>query len=258
MGRAAAAVPRAQRLPRGDLPHVLLQPDLSTTSASSPGCCAWSARTPSRSSAIGGCRPSATSGRAAPASCTVAEAVGAACRQLARSQAGHPLHAGLPVRRGGRRRPAGRLHRLRGRAGEGRTGRDPARRQRVDVAGRRRALAGRASRRRRVRARRRPQRPRRPAARRLARPSRAGVGGSPGSDPGRGAVRLPGLRAQPLPALRRRATATSATWSPGRSRPGSPMPGPTSSSGSGPRRSPSSTAPRPTSSPTSATSSARR
>ena len=54
------------------------------------------------------------------------------------------------------------------------------------------------------------------------------------------------------------ATATSATWSPASSRRASPTRGPTSSSAAGPRRWPSSTRPRPTSSPTSATSSAPR
>ena len=46
LGRADAAVPRAQRLHRGDLPHLLLQPASAATAARSPGCCAWSARTP--------------------------------------------------------------------------------------------------------------------------------------------------------------------------------------------------------------------
>ena len=47
LGRGAAAVPRAQRLRRGDLPHVLLQPAGRRRRARSPGCCASSARTPS-------------------------------------------------------------------------------------------------------------------------------------------------------------------------------------------------------------------
>ena len=54
LGRGPAAVPRAQRLPRGDLPHVLLQPARPTTTARSPGCSASSARTPSGSSARAG------------------------------------------------------------------------------------------------------------------------------------------------------------------------------------------------------------
>ena len=63
LGRGAAAVPRAQRLRRGDLPHVLLQPAAPTTTARSPGCSASSARTPSASSASAAWRRCATSAR---------------------------------------------------------------------------------------------------------------------------------------------------------------------------------------------------
>ena len=55
LGRGAAAVPGAQRLPRGDLPHLLLQPRRRRRAAASAACCAWSPRTPSGSSASGGC-----------------------------------------------------------------------------------------------------------------------------------------------------------------------------------------------------------
>ena len=57
LGRGAAALPRAQRLRRGDLPHVLLQPADRRRRRGSPACCAWSARTPSGSSASGGWPP---------------------------------------------------------------------------------------------------------------------------------------------------------------------------------------------------------
>ena len=48
LGRAAAAVPRAQRLHRGDLPHLLLQPARRRPRRGRRACCAWSARTPRR------------------------------------------------------------------------------------------------------------------------------------------------------------------------------------------------------------------
>ena len=55
-GRRAAAVPGAQRLSRGDLPHVLLQPDPRRRRRASAACSASSPRRPSASSASGGSR----------------------------------------------------------------------------------------------------------------------------------------------------------------------------------------------------------
>ena len=52
--RGLAAVPRAQRLPRGDLPHVFLQPARRRDRWSSAACSAWSPKRPSGSSASGG------------------------------------------------------------------------------------------------------------------------------------------------------------------------------------------------------------
>ena len=51
LGRGAAAVPRAQRLPGGDLPHLLLQPAARRRRRASAACSASSPRTPSGSSA---------------------------------------------------------------------------------------------------------------------------------------------------------------------------------------------------------------
>ncbi len=113
LGRGAAAVPRAQRLPRGDLPHVLLQPAAPTTTAASPGCCASSARTPSGSSASGGWRPCATwaaIGRAATPSAETVAAAGASSRHNSLRPA---VRAGLPVRRRRGDRAAGRRDRHR-------------------------------------------------------------------------------------------------------------------------------------------------
>ena len=51
---------RAQRLPRGDLPHVLLQPAARRGRRRRPGCCAWSSRRPTACSASGGSPPCAS------------------------------------------------------------------------------------------------------------------------------------------------------------------------------------------------------
>ena len=70
--------------------------------------------------------------------------------------------------------------------------------------------------------------------------------------------RVPGRRAEPVPPARRAATAASSSWSPGTSPPGSPARAATRPSSGAPRSWPSWTGPRPRSSPTSATSSAPR
>ena len=67
LGRGPAAVPGAQRLPRGDVPHVLLQPAGRRRRPHRRACSAWSPRTPSGSSASGGWRRCAISPRRSPA-----------------------------------------------------------------------------------------------------------------------------------------------------------------------------------------------
>ena len=56
LGRGPAALPRAQRLPRGDLPHLLLQPARRRRRPAPRACSAWSPRRPSGSSASAGWR----------------------------------------------------------------------------------------------------------------------------------------------------------------------------------------------------------
>ena len=85
LGRGPAALPRAQRLSRGDVPHVLLQPARRRRRRASRACSASSPRRPNASSASGAWRR---------------------LRDLAAAVAGHP-HRGRRARRGRRAaRPA--------------------------------------------------------------------------------------------------------------------------------------------------------
>ena len=230
LGRVAAAVPRAQRLHRGDLPHLLLQPDLRR-------------RRRDRRDALRG-QGGHRGGHRAPADADPArprlaahlqphrgrDRSPAACAELAQSPLDLPFTLVYLFDDDGATARLAASHRLRRRH----TRRAPPRSR----PGRRRpGLAGAAA-----------------AggetvlvddlASRFAdlptgaweRAARAGARGAAGRQRRRPALRLPGLRAEPLPARSTRATGTSATWSPASSRPASPTPAPTSSSGAGPRR----------------------
>ena len=110
LGRGAAAVPGALGLPRGDLPHLLLQPAARRRRHASSACSAWSARTPSGSSASAGWRRCATSARTRAWSAPSEEVLDLR-RHAARPQPARPaVHADLPVRRRRQRRPGARRH----------------------------------------------------------------------------------------------------------------------------------------------------
>ena len=193
MGRVADALPGAERLHRGDLPHLLLQPDL---------------RRPRRDRRHalrgqgghgGGRRPPPDAGAARPGSGARRQPHGGRDdrQRLPRAGAapvGPAVHAGLPVRRRRADRPAGgqqRVHRpAPGRSAEHRRGGGP----------RRAGLAGRRGPRRDHRGRRRPRGAlRRPAHRVLAGQPAAGARGPAPGVGGRAALRVPGVRAQPVP-----------------------------------------------------------
>ena len=109
LGRGAAAVPRAQRVRRGDLPHVLLQP-------------ARRRRRPHRGDAVRRQRGHRAGDRRAPAGdaarprrrrsrprVTEAEVLAAAARALGHRPSHAAVHARVPLRRG--RRTPGRAQR---------------------------------------------------------------------------------------------------------------------------------------------------
>ena len=111
VGRTAAAVPGAQRLHRGDLPHVLLQPARRRRRHVAGLLCVVSEDT---EEVIAHRRMQTLRdlGQPSAGSNTVAETVRSACTELARQLAGPALRAGLPLRRRRGDRPARRLHRL--------------------------------------------------------------------------------------------------------------------------------------------------
>ena len=241
VGRGAAAVPRAQRLPRGDLPHVLLQPADRRQRPHRRHAVRRQRGDRAGASASAGWPRCATSGRGAT-TITEDEVLAARAPASGRQPARPAVLARLPVRR--RRTAASRAARLHRHAGR---------------APRRRARGGRWP---------RPSRGDRAGRARRALPDLpTGAWDEPPVDAlvlplpqtGQGApLRIPGRGPQPLPAARRRATARSSGSSRARSRRGSRARAPTRPSAAAPRRWRSSTAPRPRSSPTSATSCARR
>ena len=101
LGRGAAALPRAQRLSRGDLPHVLLQPAARRRRHASRACSASSPRRPSGSSASGGSPSLRELGAAARGAARRPTTCAARPRaRAARADAARPaVHADLPVRR---------------------------------------------------------------------------------------------------------------------------------------------------------------
>ncbi len=199
LGRGAAAVPRAQRLHRGDLPHVLLQPADRRRRRIAGMLCVVSEDT---ERVIGerrhgdAARPRLGRRRRVAAR---HEALGAARRHLGADAASLPFTLTYLFDEDGRRAPRGR-HRRRGRP-RGGAGDDRRRRRAAGLAGR-------------------------PSSPRATRSWSSSTGASPTCRPARGTsrrrtrsssrcpqqgsrppVRLPRRRAEPLPARRRRATA---------------------------------------------------
>ena len=99
LGRRAAALPRAQRLSRGDLPHVLVQPAARRRRRDSAACCASSPRRPSASSASGGSALLRDLARRLAATSPTREVSPPVERCLGGEQARLPVRARLSFRR---------------------------------------------------------------------------------------------------------------------------------------------------------------
>ena len=248
LGRSAAPLPRAQRLPGGDLPHVLVQPAApTTTGAIARACSASSPRRPSASSASGARARCATS----------PPALAAATRRGGRARGdGACLGANRATSRsrsstssttdGG---PRARSPRARDRGGHAARAADD-RAADADASAVAAASAVLASARRRGRST-LATRFAVAAHRRVGRAADARASLVPIAQPGQAAAGgLFVAGAQSATARSTTRTAASSSSSSGRSPPASPTRAPTRPSGGAPRRSPSSTARRPRSSRT--------
>ena len=114
--------------PRGDLPHLLLQPAAGRCTARSAACCASSPRTPSGSSANVGWRRCASSPSLLAAVRTEPRCCAAIERGLADQPARSAVRPRLAVRRRSDAGAAGLRHRHRARASARRAGDRPCRR----------------------------------------------------------------------------------------------------------------------------------
>ena len=252
VGRRAAAVSRAQRLPGGDLPHLLLQPAARRRRRDRRHALRRHRGDRAASSASGGWRRCGSS-RPRLAAIRTEPMSARSIQRGARRRTTYDLPFSLIYLFDASRQRARLACRDRHRRRRTRRRRPMIDRTPPSAVAARRSLEARRS-----DVDRSVVAPSRPADGRLGRPPRAAL--VPCQSPaGPGpAGRFPRRRRQSLPAVRRRLRRLPRPGRRHRSPPASPTRGPTRRSASAPRRWPRSTAPRPRSSPTSATSSARR